>query len=110
MVVLTPIERETLQGNIFTSLPISQMLNVSIFGNNADIYASVHLFSHACQHIMVDQSHYYCLLAANQGNYVRGLFLVKKFNCFSLYRRKINRDPLHSLVVANFLNVSRTYD
>ena len=33
------------------------MLNVSNFGNTADIYAIVHLVPHACQHITVDQSH-----------------------------------------------------
>jgi len=54
MAVLTPIERETLQ--VFF-LHISQMLNVSTFGNTADIYAIVHLVPHACQHITVDQSH-----------------------------------------------------
>ena len=53
MVVLTPIERETLQVILY----ISQMLNVSTFGNTADIYAIVHLVPHACQHITVDQSH-----------------------------------------------------
>ena len=53
MVFLTPIERETLQ--VF--LCISQMLNVSTFGNTADIYAIVHLVPHTCQHITVDQSH-----------------------------------------------------
>ena len=52
MVVLMPIERETLQ--VF--LHISQMLNVYTFGNTADIYAIVHLVPHACQHITVDQS------------------------------------------------------
>jgi len=52
MVVLTPIEREILQ--VF--LHISQMLNVSTFGNTADIYATVHLVPHACQLITVDQS------------------------------------------------------
>ena len=36
---------------------ISQMLNVSTFGNTADIYAIVHLVTHACQPITVDQSH-----------------------------------------------------
>jgi len=36
---------------------ISQMLNVSTFGNTTDIYAIVHLVPHACQHITVDQSH-----------------------------------------------------
>ena len=57
MVVLTPIERETLQ--VFPPPPphISQMLNVSTFGNTADIYAIIHLVPHACQHITVDQSH-----------------------------------------------------
>ena len=30
--------------------------NVSTFGNTADIYAVVHLVSHTCQHIAVDQS------------------------------------------------------
>jgi hypothetical protein len=54
------------------------MLNVSTFGNTADIYAIVHLVSHACQHITVDgHTCYYCLLAANQGNYVRELFLKR---------------------------------
>ena len=38
-------------------LHISQMLNVSTFGNTADIYAIAHLVPHACQHITVDQSH-----------------------------------------------------
>ena len=33
------------------------MLNVSTFGNTADISAIVHLVPHACQHITVDQSH-----------------------------------------------------
>ena len=49
MVVLTPIER------FFLHIP--QILNVSTFGNTADIYAKVHLVPHACQHITVDQSH-----------------------------------------------------
>jgi len=55
MVVLTPIERENLQ--VFFFLDISQMLNVSTFGNMADIHATVHHVPHACQHITVDQSH-----------------------------------------------------
>jgi len=54
MVVPTPIEREIFQ--VFF-LHISQMLNVSTFGNTADIYAIVHLVPHACQHITVGQSH-----------------------------------------------------
>ena len=53
MVVLTLIERETLQ--VFFTY--SQMLSMSTFGNTADIYAIVHLVPHACQHITVDQSH-----------------------------------------------------
>jgi len=53
MVVLTLIERETLQ--VF--LHISQTLNASTFGNMVDVYAVVHLVPHACQHITVDQSH-----------------------------------------------------
>jgi len=36
------------------------MLNLSTFGNTADIYATVHLVPHACQHITVDQSHSSC--------------------------------------------------
>jgi len=53
MVVLKPIERETLQ----VHLHISQTLSVSTFGNTADMYTMVHLVPHACQHIAVDQSH-----------------------------------------------------
>jgi hypothetical protein len=52
------------------------MLNVFTFGNTADIYAIVQLVPNACQRITVDgHTCYYCLLAANQGNYVRELFL-----------------------------------
>jgi len=54
MVVLTPIERETLQ--VFL-IHISQKLNVSTFGNSADIYAIIHLVPHASKHITVDQNH-----------------------------------------------------
>jgi hypothetical protein len=53
MVILAPIERETLQ--VF--LRISQMLNVSTVGNTSDIYAIVHLVPHACQRITVYPSH-----------------------------------------------------
>jgi hypothetical protein len=81
MVILTPVERGTLQ--VF--LHISQMLNVSTFGNTVDIYAIVHLVPHACQHITVDgYTCYYCLLAANKGNKVRELFLKKLGKFFSL--------------------------
>jgi hypothetical protein len=41
----------------FFFLHISQMLNVSTFGNTADIFATVHLVPHACQHITVDPTH-----------------------------------------------------
>jgi hypothetical protein len=55
MVILMPVEREKFYKFFFVH--ISQMLNVSTFGNTADIYAIVHLVPHACQHITVDQSH-----------------------------------------------------
>jgi hypothetical protein len=72
MVILTPIERETLQV-CFTYFTDAQYVH---FGNTADIYALVHRVPHACQHITVDgPTCFYCVLAANQGNYVRELFL-----------------------------------
>jgi hypothetical protein len=55
MVILTPIEKLS---KFF--LHISQMLNVSTFGNMADIQAIVHLVPYTSAY----------LLAANQGNYV----------------------------------------
>jgi hypothetical protein len=51
---------------------------MSTFGNTTDVYAIVHLVPYACQHITVDHICYYCLLAANQDNYVRGIFLKKR--------------------------------
>jgi hypothetical protein len=48
---------------------------------------------------------YYCLLAANQGNYVYVLYLIKNLENFSLYRRKNYHNQLRCLLVANFLNV-----
>jgi hypothetical protein len=53
------------------------MLNVSTFGNTADVCALVYLVRDGYQHITVDHICHYCLLAANQDNYVRGLFLKK---------------------------------
>jgi hypothetical protein len=53
MVVRTLIERETLQD----FLHISQVLNVSTFGNTADIYVIVHVIPHTCQYVTVNQSH-----------------------------------------------------
>ena len=41
----------------FFFLHISQKLNVSTFGNTADMYATVHLVPHAYKHITVEQSH-----------------------------------------------------
>jgi hypothetical protein len=49
---------------------ISQMLNASVFGNTADIY----LVRHAGQYLLNAIFAYYCLLAANQDNYVRELY------------------------------------
>jgi hypothetical protein len=49
MVILTLIEKLS---KFF--LHISQIFNVSTFGNTADIYAIVHLFPHACQRITVN--------------------------------------------------------
>ena len=45
---------------------------------------------------------FYCLLVANQGNYMRGLFLKKNLESFSFYRRKNYHDPLRSIFVPNF--------
>jgi hypothetical protein len=115
VVILTPIERKTVKVFCFIYLT-----DASTFGNTADIYAIVHLVPHSCQHITVDPSHisdvtvakilmfterniwYYCLLSANQGNYVNTLFLKKNLESFSLYRRKNYHDLLRSLFVANF--------
>jgi hypothetical protein len=41
-------------------------------------------------------------LAANQGNYVDGLFLQKFLESFSLYQLKQDCDILRSIFVANF--------
>jgi hypothetical protein len=80
------------------------MLNMYTFGNTADIYVIVHLVPHACQHLLNAIFAYYCLLTANQGNYVSGFFLKKNFEGFpSLsYQRKNYHDPLRSQFVANF--------
>jgi hypothetical protein len=52
------------------------MLNMSTFGNTADIYAIIHFVPHSCQHITANgHTCYYCLLAGNQGNSGRELFL-----------------------------------
>jgi hypothetical protein len=84
------------------------MLNVPTFDNTADVYAIIHLVPHACQHITVDHICYYCHLAVNQGNNVRGFFPSKNFENFSLYQRKNYHDPLRSLFVANFFLICFT--
>ena len=61
MVVLTLIERETLQVFFY----IYHMHNVSTFGNTADIYAIIHLVP-----LSISRS-----TRATVANYVRGLFL-----------------------------------
>jgi len=80
MVVLTPIERETLQ----TFSHISQLLNVSTFGNTADIYAIVRLVPHACQHITVDQSH-------NSGDTVVKMWRLAGSGCTKSPEEKVAR-------------------
>ena len=104
MVVLTPIERETLQ----FFLHISQILKVSTFGNTADIYTIVHPVPHACQHITVDQSHSSVGKVLQKVDTLNICEICKKKRkkklgeFFSLYRRKNYHDPLSSLFVANF--------
>ena len=44
-------DRERNSPSCFFLFHISEMLNVSIFGNTADIYATVHPVPHACHHI-----------------------------------------------------------
>jgi hypothetical protein len=48
-------DRERNSTSFFLHIP--QMLNVSTFGNTADIYTIVRLVPHACQHITVEQGH-----------------------------------------------------
>jgi hypothetical protein len=82
------------------------MLNVSIFGNMADIYAIVHLVPHTCQHIMVDgHIRSYCLLAANQGKHVRELFLKKLEKSLSLgVRITVTRCVVPVLLIFKMFN------
>jgi hypothetical protein len=108
-------DRERNSSSLFTYLT-----DAFTFGNTADIYAIIHLVPHSCQHTTADPRHssgdtvakiltfterhiwYYCLLAANQGNCVHGLFFDKNLESFSLYRRKNYHDPLRSLFIVNF--------
>jgi hypothetical protein len=89
------------------------MLNVSSFGNTADVYAIVHLVPHACQQyhgrpepILLSPSGKSWQLCA------RAFHLKKNFNSLSLSlsRCKNYHDPLSSPFVEDFLNVSRTYE
>jgi len=54
MVVLTPIDGETLQ--VFFDI-FHRCSMCPLFVITADIYAIVHLVPHACLHVTVDQSH-----------------------------------------------------
>jgi len=47
-----------------------------------------------------------------KGGHIEHLWnnVKKNMESFSLFRRKNYHDPLRSLFVANFLNISRTYD
>jgi hypothetical protein len=97
MVILMPIERETLQ--VFLK-NISQMLNMSTFGNTADIYAMFHLIRHACH----GRRPYLLLLSPSgkSGQLCVRAFPLKNSESFSLYRCKNYHDLLRSLFVANF--------
>jgi hypothetical protein len=55
---------------------------MSTFSNTADVYVIAHPVLHASQHTTVDHICYYCLLAANQGDYVHRLFLKKNLGEF----------------------------
>src|SRR5215475_15312355 len=99
MVILTPIERETLQ-DFF--LHISQMLNVSTFGNTADIYAIVHLVPHAsaCGTRWTIAQMSAVLPKVDTLSICE--ICKKNLESFSLYRRKNYHDLLRSLFVAHF--------
>jgi hypothetical protein len=98
VVILTPIQRETV---LDFYCVISQLLNVSTFGNMADVYAVVHLVPHPCQHFTVYRIYYFCLLAANQGNYVRGLFSKNNFRVSLCVAVRITM--IHCVVCCEFL-------
>jgi hypothetical protein len=83
-----PIERETLQVFI---LYILQLLNLSTFGNTADIYPIVHLVQHVCQHITVDQSH-------SSGDTAPKILEISgewNHKAFTNHKRKKNRTALN---------------
>ena len=42
--------------------------------------------------------------------HLRNMYKKKNLESFSLYQRKNYHDPLSSVFVVNFLNVSRTYE
>ena len=71
--VITLIEKLS-----FFSFP-PQMLNVSTFGNTADIYAT-----RVSAYYIRPEPQLLCLLAVNQGNYVRAGFSLKKTSTVSL--------------------------
>jgi hypothetical protein len=85
-------------------LHISQMLNVSTFGNTADIYTIVHFVPHASAYH--GRRSYLLLLvlspSGKSGQTRARAFPLKKTWKFTLYRHKNYHDPLRSLFVANF--------
>ena len=107
MVVLTLIERETLQVflNIFhrRSMCPPLVIRQTSMRQSISFHTRVSISRSTRATVAVCPS-------GKQGKYVRGLFLKNNFNSFSLYRRKNYHDPLRSPFVANFLNVSRIYE
>jgi hypothetical protein len=78
------------------------MLNVSTFGNTADIYAIVHLVPHASAY---HGRRPYLLLLSPSGKSEQlcaRAFPYKNLESFSLYQRKNYHDPLRSQFVDNF--------
>src|SRR5215510_2326169 len=86
------------------------MLNVSTFCNMADIFAIVLFFFNAsgCETRWTIAKMSAVLPKVDTLRSVK--YVKKKLESFSLYRRKNYHDPLRSLFVAHFLNVSRTYE
>jgi hypothetical protein len=77
------------------------MLNVSIFGNTADVYVIVHLVPHTSAN---HGPPYLLLLSPNgkSGQLYAQTFPLKNLKSFSLYRHKNYHALLRSLFVTNF--------
>jgi hypothetical protein len=86
------------------------MLNASTFGDAADICMLVHLVRHACQHLRNAIFAYYRLLAANQSDYGRGLFLKKTWRVSLSIGVRIAMIRCLVCLLRIFKNVSRTYE